>query len=76
MSGDKHKTVSVILSKLGKDGESDSTEVMPQETVGKDSDKHDLAQDIIMAVKNGNAQNLMHALDAYYAKCELEEGQD
>jgi hypothetical protein len=72
---DKKKSVSVILSKLGKDGQNHESEVAHE---GGDHDEYtSLAEDIISATKEGSVQRLAQCLKSFHEMIEeADEAQD
>lgn len=72
---DKKKAVSVILSKVGKDGHAQETSVAHES--GEHNEYTSLAEDIIAAMKDGSVQRLAHALKSFHGMIqEADEEQD
>lgn len=72
---DKKKSVSAILSKMGKDGRTTETE-MKQES-GEHNEYTSLAEDIIASAKDGSVQRLASALKSFHEMIEeADEAQD
>jgi hypothetical protein len=72
---DKKRSVSVILSKMGKDGKT------TESSVATESGDHDeytaLAEDIVMGAKEGSVQKVASALRSFHGMIEdADEEQD
>jgi hypothetical protein len=61
---DKKKTVSVILSKLKPGGGSESAPVQAEKEMGEESPMKIIAEDMMLAFKNGSIAGLQDALEA------------
>lgn len=61
---DKRKSVSLILSKMGKDGRTTETKVKPEE--GEHNEYTELAENMIAAVKDGSVQSLAACLKSLH----------
>lgn len=72
---DKKRSVSVILSKMGKDGSTSETEVKPES--GDHDEYTSLAEDMIAAFKDGSVQRLASCMRTFKSMCSDEdESQD
>jgi hypothetical protein len=72
---DKKKSVSVILSKLGKDGKTTETDIAHE--TGEHNEYTALAEDIIAHVKTGSVQGLASCLESFHEMIkEKDEEQD
>lgn len=75
--GDKKKTVSVILSKLKPDGGSSSTPVKSEQQMGDPDPVKIIAEDMMLAFKNGSVLDLQDAISALIAHVQsMDEEQD
>lgn len=72
---DKKRSVSVILSKMGKDGKTTETSVAPES--GEHDEYTAFAEDMISAMKEGSVQRLASALRSFHDMIEeADEEQD
>lgn len=72
---DKRKAVSVILSKMDKDGRSTDVEVKPES--GEHNEYTALAEDLLAAVKDSSVQKLAGFLKSFHALIqEVDQVQD
>ena len=72
---DKRKAVSVILSKMDKDGRQSEMEMAPES--GEHNEYTALAEDIISSVKGDSVQKLASCLKAFHEMIEeADEDQD
>jgi hypothetical protein len=65
--GDQKKNVSVILSKLKPSGGEESAPVKSEDDMGEGSPLKIIAEDMMLAFKNGSIAGLQDALDALLA---------
>lgn len=68
---DKKKSVSVILSKLGKDGRTSESEVAHES--GEHNEYTAFAEDMIAAFKDGSVQKLASCLEAFHEMVKEED---
>lgn len=68
---DKKKSVSVILSKFGRDGRTTETEVKPE--TGEHNEYTSLAEDFIAGVKDGSVQKVA---SCFKTLCSMIEGEE
>ena len=68
---DKKKSISVILSRMGKDGRASESEVAHES--GEHNEYTAMAEDMIDAMKNGSVQNLASCLKAFHEMIEAED---
>lgn len=72
---DKKKAVSVILSKMDKNGRTSETEVKPESGEHNEYTSH--AEDMIAAMKEGSVQRMASALKSFHSMIESDdEAQD
>lgn len=72
---DKKKAVSVILSKMDKDGRHSEAKVAPES--GEHNEYTSFAEDMIAAMKDGSVQRLAAALKSFHGMIEsADEAQD
>ncbi len=72
---DKKKAMSVILSKMDKDGRHSESEVAPES--GEHNEYTSLAEDMISAMKDGSVQKLASSLKAFHGMIEdADEAED
>ena len=72
---DRKKAVSVILAKMKPDGSESMGEVKPEVSGPDDAmgDLKSIAEDVMLAVKNGSAHDLAMALKAFCSVCDQYE---
>ena len=74
---DKKKAVSVILARMNPGGKEKQQEVKSEAPMNDDDAAlESIAQDIMQAIKDGSAQDLVMALKAFDAECERSEDGD
>jgi hypothetical protein len=67
------KVAQVILAKRDEKGKESSAPMASEES---QDPRHAIAEDLILAVKNGSAQGVLQALDALDAMADADEGEE
>ena len=75
---DHKKAITVILGKMHDDGSESNVEGMPEHELDEhDAALKDIAEDMLRAVNNGSAHDLMMSLKAFMSEIEVaDEEQD
>lgn len=64
---DKKKTAMLILTKMGKDGESKSQEVENEESIGEDhAEYHAIAEEMLQAISDKSMIDLAKVLQSFH----------